>query len=170
MLRATHGYPPPPPPGGSAFFPMRAALHKGLSELVGKLEPLCQSLRWHSWRKFGAAQRRLLGGPTDSLLRWGGWATPSMLNIYAYPPASWTFNRAGPLPVAEIDEKLIVLSEKPGTTLQLWAPWLRAHIALAVQAQLSSSRPAGAQIRQTTGAKRCHTRSQSVGKAAEHRE
>ena len=135
MLRARHGY----PPGQSAWFPMRVALHKGLNELVGRPELVCKSLRWHSWRGFGAAQLRLLGAPTNSLLSWGGWATPSMFKIYAYPPASRTFHRGGPLPVAEIDEKPVVhFSEKPGTTLQLWAPWLRADIALVVQAQSSS--------------------------------
>ena len=34
------------------------------------------------------AQVRLLGAPTQSLLRWGGWATSSMLKVYAYLPSS----------------------------------------------------------------------------------
>ena len=92
MLRARHGF----PPARSAWFPSRAALHKGFGELVGRPESDCKALRWHSWRQYGAAQLRLLGAPTQSLLRWGGWATPSMLKVYAYPPSSWSFVRGGP--------------------------------------------------------------------------
>ena len=63
MLRARHGY----PPGQAAWHTSRAALHKGLSELVGKPESNCKALRWHSWRRFGVPsggaheQHRALG-------------------------------------------------------------------------------------------------------------
>ena len=45
----------------------------------------CLLLCWHGYRRFGSAQLRCLGAPTDTQLRWGGWATPWMLRIYAYP-------------------------------------------------------------------------------------
>ena len=77
MPRARHGY----PPGRSAWFTLQAALHKGFKELVEKPELECKLLRWHSWRPYALAQLRLLGAPTNSLLRWGGWASPIMLKI-----------------------------------------------------------------------------------------
>ena len=83
MLRARHGF----PPARSAWFTSRAALHRGIAELVGRPESDCKALRWHSWRWYGAAQLRLLGAPTQSLLRWGGWATPSMLKVTCIRPA-----------------------------------------------------------------------------------
>ena len=68
MSRARHGY----PPGRAAWHTSRAAVHKALSELVGTPESTFKSLRWHSSRRFGAGQPRLLGAPTNSMLRWGG--------------------------------------------------------------------------------------------------
>ena len=99
-LRARHGF----PPFRSAWFHSRAELHKGIAEMVGRPGSECKALRWHSWRRYGAAQLRLLGALTQSLLRWGGWATPSMVKILAYPPSSWQFVCGGPLPVATIDD------------------------------------------------------------------
>ena len=116
MLRARHGF----PPARSAWFHSKAALHKGFAELVGRPESDCKAPRWHSWCRYGAAQLRLLGAPTQSLRRWGGGATPNMLKVYVYPPSSWSFIRGGPLPVATIDEhRSVTLSERAGTTLQL---------------------------------------------------
>ena len=119
MPRARHGF----PPARSAWFASRAALHRGIAELVGRPVSDCKALRWHSWRRYGAAQLRLFGAPTQSLLRWGGWATPSMLKVYAHPLSSRSFARGGPLPVTAIDEhRTVTMSERAGTTLQLWAP------------------------------------------------
>ena len=116
LLRAKHGH----LLSRSAWFHSREALHKGLRELVGKPESKCKSLCGHLWRRFGVAQLRLLGAPIASLLRWGGWATLSMLKIYAYPPPSWEFCKGGPLPVAHINQKMeITFSERAGTTPQL---------------------------------------------------
>ena len=154
MLRAQHGY----PPGRSAWFTSRAALHKGFKELAEKPGLECKLLRWHSWRRYASAQLCLLGAPTGSLLRWGGWVSPSMLKIYAY---SWQFVRGGPLPVAAIDERSAVsFSERPGTTLQLWALWLRADIALALAGQEAPQRSPRASVLVAPGTKQKRTRSQ----------
>ena len=84
-----------------------------------------------------------------------------MLKVYAYPPSSWSFVRGGPLPVAAINEhRRVTISERAGTTLRLWAPWLRADIAMADEAKRSAVRPAGLQPRSSAGPKRRRTRSQ----------
>ena len=87
MLRARHGY----PPGRAAWHTSRVALHKGLSELVGRPESNYKALRWHSWRRFGAAQLRLLGAPTNSILRWGGLGNPQHAQGLRLPAAQLDF-------------------------------------------------------------------------------
>ena len=51
----------------------------------GSLGRNAKLLRWHSWRRYSAAQLQMLGARTHSILRWGGRASPSLLKIYAYP-------------------------------------------------------------------------------------
>ena len=43
------------PPGRVAWYTLRAALHKGLGELVGRPGLSSRPPRWQSWRQFGAA-------------------------------------------------------------------------------------------------------------------
>ena len=86
-LRARHGYHPERP----AWHSTRQSLHKALKDLVNRPNSGCSLLRWHGWRRFGSAQLRCLGAPTDTQLRWGGWATPAMLRIYASPTHTWEF-------------------------------------------------------------------------------
>ena len=91
-LRARNGYHPQRP----AWFPTRATLHAHLRQLVARPGSGCALLRWHAWRRYGAAQLRCLGLPTPGLLRWGGWSTPQMLhvpvyvNVYTYPGPEWS--------------------------------------------------------------------------------
>ena len=93
LLCARHGF----HPGRPAWHESCAALHAHLQELIGCPRSGCTLLRWHAWRRYGAAQLRCLGAPTPALLRWGGWATPQMLRIYPYLGAQWSFRRGGPL-------------------------------------------------------------------------
>ena len=74
-----------------AWFPTRATLHAHLRDLVARLGSSCALLRWHAWRQYGAVQVHCLGLPTPGLLRWGGWSTPQMLRVYAYPGPEWSF-------------------------------------------------------------------------------
>ena len=135
VLRAKHGC----LPTCLAWFHSRQALHKGPRDRVDRPKSTCKSLWWHLWKRFGAPQLRLLGATTQSLLRWGGWGTRSMLKIHAHPPSNWTFHKGGPLPMAKINQRLEVsFLERPGTMLQFCLPWLRVDIALAKEKQRSS--------------------------------
>ena len=78
-LRARNGFHPERP----AWHTSRQAIHTHLRELVSRPGSGCALLRWHAWRRYGAAQLRLLGATTPTLLRWGGWAATAMLRIYA---------------------------------------------------------------------------------------
>ena len=63
-IRARHSYHPERP----AWHPTRQSLDKAL---VSRPNSGCSLLRWHGWRRFGSAQLRCLGAPTDTQLRWG---------------------------------------------------------------------------------------------------
>ena len=121
-IRARHSF----HPARLAWQTSRTAIHAHLRELVGRPGSRCALLHWHVWWRFGAAQLRFLGEPTPSILRWGGWVSPQMLRIYAYLGGTWSFHRGGPLvQPRDLHARELQWCDTLGTSLQLWAPWLR---------------------------------------------
>ena len=104
MVRTKHKY----SPTRSAWFPSSQARHKGQRDLLDKPESTCKYLRWHSWRRFGAAELRLRGGANQQPLAMGGMEDSQHAQIPCLSPSSWTFHKEGPLQVATIDERLVV--------------------------------------------------------------
>ena len=69
-LRALSGHHPHRP----AFFTSKAHLAAAFLELVQSPGCRCKTIRWHSWRKFRAAQLQALGLPLHLVQIWGlGW-------------------------------------------------------------------------------------------------
>ena len=67
--RAVHGHNPDFP----ASFTGPTRLHGGLLKLIEKCDGQCRGLRWHSFRRFGAAQLQHLGLPLSGICLYGGW-------------------------------------------------------------------------------------------------
>ena len=67
-LRALSGHHPHRP----AFFTSKAHLAAAFLELVQSPGCKCKTIRWHSWRKFRAAQLQALGLPLHLVQIWGG--------------------------------------------------------------------------------------------------
>ena len=92
-LRARNGF----HPDRAAWASTRAILHSQVRSIVGRPGSGYALLRRHAWRRYGAAQLHMLGAPTPAILLWGGWASPQMLRVYAYPQGNWEFHSGGPL-------------------------------------------------------------------------
>ena len=67
-LRASHGYHPDVP----AWFQETDGLHRGLHSILDRPGGSFKYLRWHSFRRFGAAQLHGLGLPVRFIMLWGG--------------------------------------------------------------------------------------------------
>ena len=74
------------------FHPHKGAWH-GLGDALGKsLVELLErggrgrGLRWHSFRRLGAAQLRKSGAPMQTVLLWGGWKSPGVAKLYTDAP------------------------------------------------------------------------------------
>ena len=67
-LRASHGYHPDVP----AWFQGTDGLHRGLHNILDRPGGSFKYLRWHSFRRFGAAQLHGLGLPVRFIMLWGG--------------------------------------------------------------------------------------------------
>ena len=88
----------------NGFHPDRGAWH-GSDEALGKtLVRLLEkgggkkTIRWHAFRRLGAAQLKHMGAPMPTILLWGGWKTPGVARMYTEAPPSWKFVRTGETP------------------------------------------------------------------------
>ena len=91
-LRVLAGHHPHRP----TFFAGKLQLQANFAALLQAKECCCRTIRWHSWRQFGAAQLQSLGLPLHLIQIWGGWNCPAIARIYATPPSGWSFVKGGP--------------------------------------------------------------------------
>ena len=85
-LRALSGHHPHRP----AFFTSKAHLAAAFLELVQKPGCTCKTIRWNSWRRFGAAPLQALRLPLHLVQIWGG-GWKSDVHYAPPPPPNWTF-------------------------------------------------------------------------------
>ena len=124
----------------NGFHPDRGAWH-GSGEALGKtLVRLLEkgggkkTIRWHAFRRLGAAQLKHMGAPMPTIMLWGGWKTPGVARMYIEAPPRRKFVRTGeiPWPVwGGPDGKTPRHMVKKGSTLALWPSWIRTEIAYA---------------------------------------
>ena len=83
------------------FHPDKGAWH-GSGEALGKtLVSLLErgggkkTIRWHAFRRLGAAQLKHMGAPMPTIMLWGGWKTPGVAKMYTEAPPRWKFVRLG---------------------------------------------------------------------------
>ena len=134
--RALHGHNPDVP----ASFTGPTGLHAGLLRLINKGTGQCRGLRWHAFRRFGAAQLHNLGLPLAGVCLYGGWSSHKVAQLYTRAPPSWQFIRAGGLPVPAIEEKTASVTVIESTTLRMFPRWVRREIAWAAQDAASAAR------------------------------
>ena len=128
-LRALKGF----HPDRGAWHESREALGKTLVSLPERGEGK-KTVRWHSFRRMGAAQLRKMGAPLTTIMLWGGVeVSESRTDVYrAPPPPRWKFTRSGKIPWpmwgggAEPG-----YCTKQGSTLSFWPSWIRREIAFA---------------------------------------
>ena len=107
-----------------AFITSKAHL-KGLFSILLQAEGCCcQTIRWHSWRRFGVAQFQCLGVPLHLIQIWGGWRSPAVARMYATPPPSWMFQRDGPMPVPKWKEEGPTWYELQWPTFAIFTQWI----------------------------------------------
>jgi len=124
VWRALHGHRPEQP----ASFRGTAGLHAALRRLLDRGEGACASLRWHSFRRFGAAQLKHLGAPMAAILLYGGWASPKVAQLYTNAPSSWPFERGENMPYPKRQGKSAELELREGTTFGFYPSWIRREI------------------------------------------
>ena len=122
--RAAHGHRPDQP----ASFRGAGGLHTALRSLLAKGGGECASLRWHSFRRWGAAQLHGLGPPPSAIHLYGGWATPKVAKIYTHPPSGWVFDRGSGVPFPIRDGKKATVEQRPGTSFGMFPSWIRREI------------------------------------------
>ena len=140
-LRALHGYHPDRP----AWFRGRDGLHDGLRGLLDRPGGSYKNTRWHSFRRYGAAQLYGLGLPVRFIMLWGGWKTPAVAQIYYTAPPRWSFVRGGPLVQPAWDGRTPKAEMAAGTTLGMWPGWVRREL------EVPAIRPAGPGSRGAAG-------------------
>ena len=93
-------------------------LQRAMANLL-RYEELAQ-VRWHGWKKLGAALFILLGGALSSLQRWGRWHSPHQPRRYSHAPPAWRLPDRVQLPypvattnspVRDMEWRLVRLSE-----------------------------------------------------------
>ena len=126
-LRALKGF----HPDRGAWHGSREALGKTLVSLLERGEGK-KTVRWHSFRRMGAAQLRKMGAPLTTIMLWGGWKSAKVAQMYTEAPPRWKFARSGKMPWpmwgggAEPG-----YCTKQGSTLSFWPSWIRREIAFA---------------------------------------
>ena len=125
-LRARHGYHPDVP----AWFQGMDGLHSGLHSILERPGGSFKYLRWHSFRRFGAAQLHGLGLPVRFIMLWGGWKSATVAEIYYKVPPRWQFERGGPIPLPEYGTSATTARMQPGTTLGMWPSWIRSELEI----------------------------------------
>ena len=93
-------------------------LQRAMADLL-RYEELAE-VRWHGWKKLGAALFILLGGALSSLQRWGRWHSPHQPRRYSHAPPAWRLPDRVQLPypvattnspVRDMEWRLVRLSE-----------------------------------------------------------
>ena len=115
--QAAHGHRPDQP----ATFRGPAGLHAALKALLAKGEGQCTSLRWHSFRRWGAAQLHELGAPPFAIHLYGGRASPKVAKLYTHAPSGWGFERGSGLPFPARDGKQAWVEGRPGTSFGMFS-------------------------------------------------
>ena len=136
-LRALRGF----HPHKGAWHGSGDALGKSLVELLER-GGRGRGLRWHSFRRLGAAQLRKSGAPMQTVLLWGGWKSPGVAKLYTDAPPRWKFERTAEIPWpgwGVQDGRTPLYTVRKGSTMAFWPSWVRAEIAFA---QSEGSRPA----------------------------
>ena len=57
-----------------------------------------KTVRWHSFRRMGAAQLWKMGAPLTTIMLWGGWKSAKVAQMYTEPPPRSKFARSGKIP------------------------------------------------------------------------
>lgn len=143
--RALHGFNPDFP----ASFTGPTGLHDALLRLINKGSGECRGLRWHGFRRYGAAQLHHLGLPLAGICLYGGWSSSRVAQLYTRAPPSWQFHRSAQLPTPRIEGKSASVELIEATTLRLFPNWVRKEIAWACQdAKTAAHRPRDQTTRQ----------------------
>ena len=140
-LRALKGF----HPDRGAWHESREALGKTLVRLLERGEGK-KTVRWHSFRRMGAAQLRKMGAPLTTIMLWGGWKSAKVAQMYTEAPPRWKFARSGKIPWpmwgggAEPG-----YCTKQGSTLSFWPSWIRREIDFAAgeASRLAGGSPEG---------------------------
>ena len=80
-LRALKGF----HPDRGAWHESREALGKALVSLLERGEGK-KTVRWHSFRRMGAAQLRKMGAPLTTIMLWGWWKSAKVAQMYTEAP------------------------------------------------------------------------------------
>ena len=141
-LRALRGF----HPDRGAWHESREALGKTLVSLLERGEGK-KTVRWHSFRRMGAAQLRKMGAPLTTIMLWGGWKSAKVAQMYTEAPPRWKFARRGkiPWPVWGGGGAEPGYCTKQGSTLSFWPSWIRREIAFAAgeASRLAGGSPEG---------------------------
>ena len=131
------------------FHPHKGAWH-GSGDALGKsLVGLLErggrgrGLRWHSFRRLGAAQLRKSGAPMQTMLLWGGWKSPGVAKLYTDAPPWWKFERTAGAGGVRTGERPCTRSARdrhwrsghPGCGRKLRLPKAKVHDLLGVGAR-----------------------------------
>ena len=138
-LKASQGYHPDVP----AWFQETDGLHRGWHSILDTPGGSFKYLRWHSFRRFGAAQLHGLGLPVRFIMLWGGgggWKSATEAEIYYKAPPRWQFERGGPIPLPEYGTSATTARMQPGTTLGIWPSWIRSELEIP-HVQLARAEP-----------------------------
>ena len=57
-------------------------------------------IRWHAFRRLGAAQLKHMGAPMPTIMLWGGWKTPGVARMYIEAPPPVEVRQNGGTPLA----------------------------------------------------------------------
>ena len=141
-LRALKGF----HPDRGAWHESREALGKTLVGLLERGEGK-KTVRWHSFRRMGAAQLRKMGAPLTTILLWGGWKSAKVAQMYTEAPPQVEVCPLGKNPMAHVGGGGAEpgYCAKQGSTLSFWPSWIRREIAFAAgeASRLAGGSPEG---------------------------
>ena len=125
--RASHGHHPDRP----ASFSGVAGLHRALRELLAKGGGRCAHIRWHGFRRFGAAQLQGLGLPMSSIQVYGGWGSAAIAQLYTRAPTGWELVREGPMPCPKIVDKKASTECTEDSSFAMFPRWIHKEVVWA---------------------------------------
>jgi|Transcript_15719 hypothetical protein len=124
-LRALRGQHPHRP----AFVTSKAHLEMSFALLLQTDGCRCHTIRWHSWRRFGAAQLHCLKLSLHLIQIWGGWKSLAVARMYATLPPSWEFKRDGPMPAPKWSGRQAGWYELDWPSTAIFSHWMCSEIA-----------------------------------------